>query len=341
LLDAYLEVVDVEPTTKARYELDVRLRLRPALGTLPLAQIEPDVIERYYAQLRKCRDRCRGRTQHVKHKTTRTHECDSACQPVPCKPMSSSSLRSLHWVLNSAFKAAIRWRWITRNPLDAVTPPAAPNPDPRPPSPSDAARLLIEASKDPDWGALVWTTMVTGARRGELCALWREDLDLDAKVLNVSHGIKKIDKQWVRRDTKTHQHRRIALDDETVIVLREYMARVDSRAKQLDLEVGPQSYLFTLSPDGSEFLIPDTVTQRYDRMATRLGIDTTFHKLRHYSATELIAAGVDIRTVAGRLGHGGGGTTTLKVYAAWVSEADQRAAATLADRLPKRPGATA
>jgi DNA-binding transcriptional regulator YhcF (GntR family) len=50
-----------------------------------------------------------------------------------------------------------------------------------------------------------------------------------------------------------------------------------------------------------------------------------------------IAAGVDVRTVAGRLGHGGGGTTTLRVYAAWVAEADLRAAAGLAARLPARP----
>jgi integrase len=53
----------------------------------------------------------------------------------------------------------------------------------------------------------------------------------------------------------------------------------------------------------------------------RLDIDTTLHKLRHYNATELIAADVDLRTIAGRLGHGGGGTTTLRVYAAWVAEA--------------------
>src|SRR6266545_6014471 len=39
------------------------------------------------------------------------------------------------------------------------------------------------------------------------------------------------------------------------------------------------------------------------------------HKLRHYSATELLAAGVDLRTVAGRLGHSEGGTT-LAFYAA-------------------------
>jgi site-specific recombinase XerD len=43
--------------------------------------------------------------------------------------------------------------------------------------------------------------------------------------------------------------------------------------------------------------------------------------LWHYSATELITAGVDIRTVAGRLSHDGGGTTTLKVYAASVTAA--------------------
>jgi site-specific recombinase XerD len=69
----------------------------------------------------------------------------------------------------------------------------------------------------------------------------------------------------------------------------------------------------------------------------RLGIETSLHKLRHYNATELIAAGVDVRTVAGRLGHGGGGATTLRVYAAWVTEADRRAAGTVASRLPRRP----
>ncbi len=68
-------------------------------------------------------------------------------------------------------------------------------------------------------------------------------------------------------------------------------------------------------------------------MCARLGWDMHIHQLRHFSATELIAAGVDIRTVAGRLGHGGGGTTTLRVYSAWVAEADQRAAASLAGRL--------
>ena len=90
-------------------------------------------------------------------------------------------------------------------------------------------------------------------------------------------------------------------------------------------------------PDGSEWVKPDTVGQRYTRMCARLGWDMHLHQLRHYSATELIAAGVDVRTVAGRLGHGGGGTTTLKVYSAWRSEADQRAASSLGMRMPAVP----
>jgi integrase len=69
------------------------------------------------------------------------------------------------------------------------------------------------------------------------------------------------------------------------------------------------------------------------QLVRELGIRTSLHKLRHYSATELLAAGVDVRTVAGRLGHSTGGTT-MAFYAAWVHEADQRACRILMRRLP-------
>ena len=79
------------------------------------------------------------------------------------------------------------------------------------------------------------------------------------------------------------------------------------------------------------------MSSRYVDMAERLGIVTHIHALRHYSATELLTAGVDLRTVAGRLGHGGGGSTTLRVYAAWVAASDRKAAELLRSRLPRRP----
>jgi hypothetical protein len=139
------------------------------------------------------------------------------------------------------------------------------------------------------------------------------------------------------KDTKTHQQRRVVLDAETVEVLREHRARCVERTKALGVELPSDAYVFSLSPNGSTPPVPSSVTQRYQRIAQRLGIDTTLHRLRlHYSATELINTGVDIRTIAGRLGHGGGRATTLRVYVAWLSEADQRAASSLAARMPTR-----
>lgn len=337
LMDRYLEVVDVEPKTRTRYESIIRLHIRPAIGDLPLAKVDGQLLDRFYAQLRRCRERCNGSGRHRRHRTTRPHECDERCAPKACKPLSTSSIRATHFILSAAFTRAVRWRWLGRNPIDSTESPGAVRSNPSPPTPQEAARLLEEAWKDPDWGAFVWTAMTTGARRGELCALKREDVDLDAGVIWIRRAMTRDEQgNWVRHDTKTHQQRRVALDPETVEVLREYTARVDAFAAQFDCTIGPGGYLFTTTPDATDFLIPDTATQRYDRMAKRLGITTTLHKLRHYSATELLAAGVDIRTVAGRLGHGAGGATTLRVYAAWVSESDQRAAATLGSRL-RRP----
>ncbi|MFL6116192.1 MAG: tyrosine-type recombinase/integrase [Catenulispora sp.] len=73
-----------------------------------------------------------------------------------------------------------------------------------------------------------------------------------------------------------------------------------------------ERYLFSADPDGANTLFLGSVTQRYKRLAILLGLSShQLHSLRHYTATELIAAGVDIRTVAGRLGHGSGGATTV------------------------------
>ncbi|MDT7588095.1 MAG: integrase [Pseudonocardiales bacterium] len=69
----------------------------------------------------------------------------------------------------------------------------------------------------------------------------------------------------------------------------------------------------------------------------QLGIQSHLHALRHYSATELLSSGIDLRTVAGRLGHGGGGATTLRVYAKFVTEPDRQAAEILGRRVKRRP----
>ena len=225
------------------------------------------------------------------------------------------------------------------NPAEHANKPPLPHPDPRPPTASEAARLVERAwVKDPDWGALVWTHMTTGARRGEICGLRWSHVDLELEMITIRRTVYLDERGRLQeKDTKTHQQRRVVLDAETAAVLREHRARAESRAGALGSELDGSSYVFSGDPESLVPLNPEGVTQRYKRMAASLGVDTTLKSLRHYSATELISAGVDVRTVAGRLGHGGGGATTLRVYTAWTSEADQRAARTVSGRMPTRP----
>ena len=133
--------------------------------------------------------------------------------------------------------------------------------------------------------------------------------------------------------------RKIALDSETVAVLLTHRHQVERDAAALGYTITDDSFMFAATPDGATPMKPPSISQRYARWAKRLDIKSSLKALRHYSATELIVGGVDVRTVAGRLGHSGGGTTTLKIYTAWVSEADQHAAMSLMTTMPSRPAA--
>ena len=70
---------------------------------------------------------------------------------------------------------------------------------------------------------------------------------------------------------------------------------------------------------------PGQVNARVRRARRAVGADTvTVRSLRHLVATQLIAAGVDVVTVAGRLGHSPG--ITLRRYAHVLPAADRAAA---------------
>jgi integrase len=82
---------------------------------------------------------------------------------------------------------------------------------------------------DDDWGTLVWLVMTTGIRRGEVCALRWRDVDLDDETIAIRRSYTLHKGVGVEKDTKTHQMRRIALDSDTVALLREHRERVQSR----------------------------------------------------------------------------------------------------------------
>ena len=234
--------------------------------------------------------------------------------------MAASSIRQVHWIISAALAAAVRWEWIRSNPADTAKKPKQRAPQPEPPSAAEAARIIAAAwEQDDDWGALVWLVMVTGMRRGEVLALRWSDVDLEAGMLAIRRNYVRSGAQGIEKDTKTHQMRRISLDAETVAVLADHRDRYEQQvrvpsvsSRRIKRSCSPTSRCRMRQPTRAR------VTHRYGRMCAAIGIDSHLHALRHYSATELLTAGVDLRTVAGRLGHGGGGATTLRVYAAWV-----------------------
>src|SRR3954467_13706698 len=257
-----------------------------------------------------------------------------------CRTVSTSTTRKVHYIIRGALERAVRWRHLGVNKAAMAIAPSPERTEPDPPSADEAARLLNEAWGDPEWGLLLWLTMLTGPRRGEISALRWHHIDFERGLLSITRSNAQPKAGLKEKHTKTGQARKIALDAHTVELLTAHRQRWEQRLDDLGLVLSPDAFVFSTAPNGLTPYMPRAISQRYRKLALKLKLRSPrLHSLRHYSATELVAAGVDIRTVAGRLGHGGGGATTLRVYAAWLSEADQRAATVLSARMPTRPSA--
>ena len=322
-LAQWLEVADHQATTRERYDDLIRLYLIPTFGSMRASAVDAQLLERFYARLQRCRELCSGRPRagHT------------------CRPLANNTIRKLHSILSAAFDRAVRYGQLGVNPAELAEPPAFKRGDPDPPSPAEAAALLNAAWAEADWGTFLWLSMVTGSRRGEMVALRWTHVDLDRGTVTVQRSLAQTRSGLVEKGTKSSQGRGVSLDDQTVEFLRAHRSRVESRCSALGVRPPIDGFVFSQDPDGTRPLLPRSVSQRYRRMATRLGLRSTrLHALRHYTATELLAAGADLRTVAGRLGHSDGGATTLRVYAGRVTEADRRAANLLASLMPAPDG---
>lgn len=155
LLDRYEKVLDVDRTTRRTYLGYIKNHIRPLLGKLQAGRINGEILDSFYAELRRCRAHCDRSKGRIDHRTKLKHECDERCRPHKCKALSNATIRQIHWILSGAFERAERWGWVSRSPMRQAQPPAMPVPNPQPPSAEDAGRILTESSKDSDWGTFV------------------------------------------------------------------------------------------------------------------------------------------------------------------------------------------
>jgi integrase len=240
-----------------------------------------------------------------------------------------SSLRNQHLVLRAALSQAARSGWVTTN-VAALATLGRRRTVPRSAMSAGEVRAVIEAAHrvDPAAGVAFRLAAITGARRSELCALVCDDLDDDRLTIDSSIAIERSGSVSNRQvpalvdaATKTGNRRTVRLDPQTVTAIEALWA--------LSELWGPWLLTPELRP-----LNPERLTSWWRLARREAGIDPRWrlHDLRHWSATEAIGRGHDIRTVAGRLGHANP-AMTLRTYAHVLDGADAGVAATLASAL--------
>jgi integrase len=288
------------------YRSQIDQVIRPRIGKVVLSRLTPKHLDDLYGQMK------------VEGKSPKT-------------------IRNYHAIISSALHQAVRWEWVRENVADKAKPPRVSQQRVRPPS-VEAVRAVVEAAdeRDPRLAPLLMLAALTGMRRGELCALRWNDADLELGILEVSRSVVVVPGGLAEKSTKTDRPRRVALDEVGIAVLAAHRARVDEWAREAEAVVPEDAYIFSPYIDGSKPFRPDNVTGFFVRVRDSLGMkDVRLHDLRHFTATQLIGAGVDVRTVAGRLGHSDP-SLTLRVYSHVIEERD-RAAASVIGRVLSAP----
>jgi integrase len=119
----------------------------PEFGDAPIADLTPRHLDEWYLKLATGEGRDR-----------------------PLKP---TSIRRHHAVLSASLSQVVRWGCLDRNPAERAQPPSLGYVELEVPTVEDVQALLSrEAQRNERWGMLLSLAVVTGARRGELCAFF-------------------------------------------------------------------------------------------------------------------------------------------------------------------------
>lgn len=313
LLEKYLEHLERmgrSAATMATYRPMVKNVLIPKIGHIGLGALSAEHLDDVYAELARL-----GR--------------------------SGSNIRQHHAVISGALRQAEKWGWIDQSVARLASPPNRGRSKKRPPTRAEILQLLDYAeSHHPTMGVLIFLAAITGARRGELCALRWIDLDLDSAtpVARFTGSITDAGGVVAYKATKGGEPKVLALDESAVVALRAHRARLEGIAEELEFSIDPGAYVFSQDLAGAEPYRPGRVTNTFMRMRDKVGLDSSLklHHMRHFMAIESLMGGHDVRTVAGRLGHADP-SMTLRYYAAFMPAADQRVAKSMGEILARTP----
>ena len=265
-----------------QWRLSTRAWIRrgaPTLGSIPLAQLRPEHLQKYYSETLSS-GRC-GKSTSLTAQTVRHH----------------------HTALHKALQSAVEWGVLPRNVADAVKPPRVERPDMQTWTEHEIGQFLQAAKKTPHY-ALFYVALFTGMRRSEMLALRWQDVDLTLSQVHVSRSVHQVrDRGLVFGPTKTEKGRRtIDLPPSATRVLAEHRER--QKLERLILGIPSKDEDLVFSHVDATPLRPNSITRAWVMLAARAGVKVIrLHLARHTHASIMLKQGIHPKIVQERLGH--------------------------------------
>lgn len=281
----------LRPATHELYSYIVRCHIVPALGHVPLSQIQPLAIQHLY-------------------------------QEREASGLAAGTVRRIHAVLHRALVQAVRWRLLATNPTVGLEVPTERSASTEVWTAAQVRTFLahIRAHR---LCALYLLAVATGMRRGELLALSWEDVDFDRATLRIRQTAGVVRRQLVLSEPKTAKGRRaIAVPEVAIHALSEHRQRMAA-------EGWPTASGWVFVSVSGTVIWPTHLVRQFHTLSKEAGLPRIrFHALRHTAATLMLSRGVHPKVVQEMLGHSAV-TMTLDTYSHVLPTMQQQAAAAM------------
>lgn len=286
----------IRPGTLENYRNYIENYIKPQLGGKQVSLITTQDVQRMYRRLKSG-----GRVREDAEGSRR---------------LSDSTVRHIHTMLHGAMKAAVQAHIIPKNPTENATVPKSNYKPMQVLSEQELDTFLQAVQNDDIWRDFFYTELMTGLRRGEICALMWRDFDAKTGTLGISRTLhSKGQGIYALGDTKTSQGNRTIILPGSVAAL----LRVRKKAS-ISQWIFPQ-------PTSPELpMNPGTAYRRLKTLLEEAGLPSIrFHDLRHTFATLALQNGMDVKTLSAMLGHVSA-ATTLDIYTHSTSDMQHAAA---------------
>lgn len=279
LLDRWLSSrsTRIEGSTFERYQSIVDSDIRPLLGHLRLAHLNPALIEDALGRWSNAprRDRKRGRR-------------------------SQRTIHHIYSVLRTALNAGVRWELLARNPCDRLEPVPKGGASVHGLAAADVPVLLAGMLGTVIYGPTLVATF-GGLRRGEILGLSWTSVNLESGVISVCQTLEERNDRSLRlKCPKTKNSiRTVVLPGFVVAELRTHRAEVEEHFGR-DRVPDP---VFADWETGKHWS-PDALSSAfYYRVRARALPRVSFHGLRHTYSNLMQAVGVPLLVTSRALGH--------------------------------------